>query len=172
MDRDGKIAAVRCRASLDMGVEAVFMGTAPGYRLEERAQTGKTACAGAEAVERRRTLSVEVPRGAAASWSVFWRREFSGLPVYVDVKDGYVKRTAPMNRRQFRRYLETCKRLGFRLDKGSSRWRSCSHLQRYKPATAGRTPLMDRLIEAVAAYLCLHRSVGLLRFTPGVGSPR
>jgi hypothetical protein len=24
---------------------------------------------------------------------------------------------------------------------------------------------MDRLVEAVAAYLCLHRSVGLLRFT-------
>jgi hypothetical protein len=41
------------------------------------------------------------------------RRVFSGLPVYVGVEGGYVKRTAPMDKRQFRRYLETCKRLGF-----------------------------------------------------------
>jgi hypothetical protein len=33
------------------------------------------------------------------------RREFSGLPVYVGVEEGYVKRTAPMDQRQFRRYL-------------------------------------------------------------------
>jgi hypothetical protein len=54
------------------------------------------------------------------------RREFSGLPVYVGV-GGYVKRTAPMDKRQFRRYLETCKRLSFRFDRrggGLSRWRS------------------------------------------------
>jgi len=31
------------------------------------------------------------------------RREFSGLPVYVGVEDSYVKRTAPMDQRQFRR---------------------------------------------------------------------
>jgi hypothetical protein len=31
---------------------------------------------------------------------------------------GYVKRTAPMDQRQFRRYLEMCKRLGFRFDRG------------------------------------------------------
>jgi hypothetical protein len=39
------------------------------------------------------------------------RREFPGLPVYVDVEDRhvYVKRTAPMDQRQFRRYLETCR---------------------------------------------------------------
>jgi hypothetical protein len=32
------------------------------------------------------------------------RREFSGLPVYVGVEDGYVyvKRTAPMDQRQFK----------------------------------------------------------------------
>ena len=30
-----------------MGVEAVFMGTAPGYRLKKTAQTSKTADAGA-----------------------------------------------------------------------------------------------------------------------------
>jgi len=52
------------------------------------------------------------------------RRVFSGLPVYVGVEEGYVKRVAPMDKRQFRRYLETCRRLGFRFDKGSSRWRS------------------------------------------------
>jgi hypothetical protein len=86
------------------------------------------------------------------------RREFSGLPVYVGVEEGHVKRTAPMDKRQFKRYLETCRRLGFRFDKGSSRWRSYSHLQRCKPATAGRTPLMDRLAEAVAAHLCKHRT--------------
>jgi hypothetical protein len=55
------------------------------------------------------------------------RREFSGLPVYVGVEEGYVKRTAPMDKRQFRRYLETCRRAlgstgGGR--GGSSRWRS------------------------------------------------
>jgi hypothetical protein len=97
------------------------------------------------------------------------RREFSGLSVYVGVEEGHVKKTAPVDKRQFKRYLETCRRLGFRFDKGSSRWRSCNHLQRCKPATAGRTPLMDRLAEAAAAHLCRHRSVGLFRLTPGVG---
>jgi hypothetical protein len=54
VDRDGRMAAVRCRASLDVGVEAVFMGVAPGYRLERTAQTGMTADAGAaEDVKRR-----------------------------------------------------------------------------------------------------------------------
>jgi hypothetical protein len=51
-------------------------------------------------------------------------REFSGLPVYVCVEEGNVKRTAPMDQRQFRRYPETCRWLGFRFDRGSSRWRS------------------------------------------------
>ncbi len=50
------------------------------------------------------------------------RREFSGLPVYVGVEDGYVKRTAPMDKRQFRRYLETCRGLGFRFDRREERW--------------------------------------------------
>jgi hypothetical protein len=95
------------------------------------------------------------------------RWEFSGMPVYVGVEDGYVKRTAPMDQRQFRRYLETCRRLGFRFDRrgkgGSSRWRSHSHLQRYKPASnPTQTPaclyFMDRLAEAVAAHLCRHRA--------------
>jgi hypothetical protein len=52
VDQDGRATAVRCRAALDVGVEAVFEGTAPGYKLE------KTAGAGAE----------------AAGWSVCWRR--------------------------------------------------------------------------------------------------
>jgi hypothetical protein len=50
------------------------------------------------------------------------RREFSGLPVYVGVEDGYVKRTAPMDQRQFKKYLETCKRLSFRFDRRGERW--------------------------------------------------
>jgi hypothetical protein len=63
----------------------------------------------------------------AAGWGVFWRgvsKEFTGLPVYVGVEDGYVyvKRTAPMDKRQFRKYLETCRRLGFRFDRGEERW--------------------------------------------------
>jgi len=115
------------------------------------------------------------------------RREFSGLPVYVGVEEVYVyvKRTAPMDKRQFKKYVETCRRFGFRFDRrgrgGSSRWRSCSHLQRYKSASnptqtpTGRTPLTDRLAEAVAAHLCRHRasacsdSHSTLR---GAGSPR
>jgi hypothetical protein len=50
------------------------------------------------------------------------RREFSGLPVYVGVEDGYVyvKKTAPMDQRLFRKYLETCRRLGF--DRRGERW--------------------------------------------------
>jgi hypothetical protein len=48
------VAAVRCGAALDVGVEAVFMGAAPGYRLEKTAQASKTAVTGAaENVKRR-----------------------------------------------------------------------------------------------------------------------
>jgi hypothetical protein len=52
------------------------------------------------------------------------RREFSGLSVYVGVEDGYVyvKRTAPMDKRQFRKYTEACRRLGFRFDRRGERW--------------------------------------------------
>jgi hypothetical protein len=52
------------------------------------------------------------------------RREFSGLPVYVGVEEGYVyvKRTAPMDQRQFKKYVETCRRLGFRFDRRGERW--------------------------------------------------
>ncbi len=64
MEQDG-----RCRAVLDVDVEAVFMGVAPGYKLEKMAQADKTAdaggggaAAGAETAER------------TAKWSVFWRR--------------------------------------------------------------------------------------------------
>jgi len=163
VDRDGKIAAVRCRAALDLGVEAVFEGVAPGYRLEEAAQTGKTADAGAaegvrrrggggEAAEKTATdAEAGVERRDAAGRGVVsagsWRRgeeegggvdrvleevrrEFSNLPVCVGVEEGYVyvKRTAPTDRGQFRRYPETCRRLGFRFDRrgrgGLSRWRS------------------------------------------------
>ncbi|MFZ8838049.1 MAG: hypothetical protein ACO2PM_03780 [Pyrobaculum sp.] len=140
VDREGKIAAVRCRVSLDVGVEAVFTGVAPGYRLEEAA--GKTAGAGTEAAEKVSTGAEAVGAvhrgGRRGGEEEGWvervlkevRREFSGLPVYVGVEDGYVyvKRTAPMDQRQFRRYLDTCRRLGFRFDRrgrgGSSRWRS------------------------------------------------
>ncbi len=52
------------------------------------------------------------------------RREFSDLPVYVGLEDGYVyvRRTAPMDWRQFRRYTETCRKLGFRFDRRGVRW--------------------------------------------------
>jgi hypothetical protein len=43
VDRDRRVAAVRCRAALDLGVEAVLEGAAPGYRLEKTAQAGETA---------------------------------------------------------------------------------------------------------------------------------
>ena len=111
VDQEGKVAAVRCRAALDLGVEAVFEGVSPGYRLEKMA--------GAEAAldERRREEGGWVERVLEEV-----RREFSGLPVYVGVEDGYVKRTAPMDKRQFRRYLETCRRLGFRFDRRGERW--------------------------------------------------
>ena len=137
VDREGKVAAVRCRAALDLGVEAVFEGVAPGYRLEEAAQADKTAGADAEAAEKT-TTGVEAVvdrrggrrRGGGEGGDVVERvleevrREFSGLPVDVGVEDGYVyvKRTAPMDQRQFRRYLETCRRLGFRFDRRGERW--------------------------------------------------
>ena len=141
VDRDGKIAAVRCRAALDEGVEAVFEGTAPGCRLEKtaRADTGKTAGAGGgEAAEKAAAGAAGgVKRRGAAGRGVVStggggverlleevRREFSGLPVYVGVEDGYVyvKRTAPMDKRQFRKYTEACRRLGFRFDRRGERW--------------------------------------------------
>jgi hypothetical protein len=111
------------------------MGAAPGYRLEKTAQAGKTADA-AEDVKHRDggKEEADVERGGAAGRGGGLerlleevRREFSGLPVYVGVEDGYVKRTAPMDKRQFRKYLETCKRLSLRFDRGRgvlSRWRS------------------------------------------------
>jgi hypothetical protein len=135
-------AAVRCRAALDVGVEAVFMGTASGYRLEEATQTSETAGAGAETTEK-------ITTGAEAAVGVEHRlgrrrggrrggeeegelerlleevrRVFSGLPVYVGVEEGYVyvKRTAPMDQRQFRKYTEVCRRLGFRFDRRGEKW--------------------------------------------------
>ncbi len=122
VDQDGKIAAVRCRAALDVGVEAVSMGTAPGYRLEKAASAeaaGKTATSAAENIKRRGEEG-----GGLERLLEDVRREFSGLPVYVGVEEGYVyvKRTAPMDKRQFRRYLETCRRLGFRFDRRGERW--------------------------------------------------
>jgi len=132
VDRDGKIAAVRCKAALDEGVEAVFEGTAPGYRLEKTAQadTSKTAGAGggeaaekaaagaAGGVKRRGAAGRGVGGGVVERLLEEVRREFSGLPVYVGVEEGYVKRTAPMDKRQFRKYTEACRRLGFRFDRG------------------------------------------------------
>jgi len=136
VDRDGRVAAVRCRAALDLGVEAVYMGVAPGYRLEEAAQADKTAGADAEAAEKTATgvEAAGVERRDAAGRGVGGggvervleevRRVFSGLPVYVGVEDGYVyvKRTAPMDQRQFKKYTEVCRRLGFRFDRREERW--------------------------------------------------
>ncbi len=145
VDQGGRVAAVRCRAALDLGVEAVYVGAAPGYRLEKTAQTGKTAGAGAEAAEKTATgaeAALDEHRGAAGrvvsagnrrrGEEEGWlervleevRKAFSGLPVYVGVEDGYVyvKRTAPMDQRQFRKYTEACRRLGFRFDRREERW--------------------------------------------------
>jgi len=150
VDREGKIAAVRCRASLDVGVEAVFEGAAPGYRLEKTAGAGAETATDAEATldERRGgRRRGEEESGWMGRLLEEVRREFSGVPVYVGVEDGYVyvKRIAPTDQRQFRKYTETCRKLGFRFDKGSSRWRSCSHLQRYKPASNPHRPRMSLL---------------------------
>jgi hypothetical protein len=121
VDQEGKIAAVRCRAALDVGVEAVFEGVSPGYRLEktagaEAAEKATTSAEAAEDVGRRG----EEEGGWVERLLEEVRREFSGLPVYVGVEEGYVyvKKTAPMDQEQFKRYLETCKRLGFRFDRG------------------------------------------------------
>jgi hypothetical protein len=130
VDQDGKIAAVRCRAALDLGVEAVYVGVAPGYRLEEAAQADKTADADAEAAERTTTGAEAAVgfkrRGGEGGWVERVleevRRVFSGLPVYVGVEDGYVKRTAPMDQRQFKKYVEAYRRLGFRFDRRGERW--------------------------------------------------
>jgi hypothetical protein len=107
------MAAIRRRAALDLGVEAVLEGVSPGYRLEK--------AAGAEA-------ALDKRRGEKEGWVGRLleevRREFSGLAVYVGVEDGYVyvKMTAPVDQRQFRRCLETCRRLGFRFDRREERW--------------------------------------------------
>ncbi len=59
VDRDGKIAAVRCRAALDQGVETIYVGAAPGYRLEKTAQAGKTAGAAKDVKGGEKAASVE-----------------------------------------------------------------------------------------------------------------
>jgi hypothetical protein len=122
VDQEGKVAAVRCKAALDLGVEAVYVGVSPGYRLEKTAGAGAETATSAEAAE-------DVGRrGEEEGWVERLleevRREFSGLSVYVGVEEGYVyvKRTAPMDQRQFKRYLETCRRLGFRFDRRGERW--------------------------------------------------
>jgi hypothetical protein len=131
VDRDGRVAAVRCRAAPDLGVEAVYVGVAPGYKLEnvhvDRSAGAETATDAEATLDERRgsRRKGEEEGGGGAS---FGGGEEGVLrpPVYVGVEDGYVyvKRTAPMDQRQFRRYLKTCRGLGFRFDKGSSRWRS------------------------------------------------
>ena len=50
VDQEGKVAAVRCRAALDVGVEAVFEGVSPGYRLEKTAGA-EAACGGCVKVD-------------------------------------------------------------------------------------------------------------------------
>jgi len=135
VDREGKIAAVRCRAALDLGAEAVFTGVAPGYRFEEAA--GKTAGAGGAAEKTATGAEAAVGavnRGGGGSKGEEGdvvervlegvRREFSGLPVYVGVEGGYVyvRRTAPMDQSQFKKYTEACRRLGFRFDRRGERW--------------------------------------------------
>jgi hypothetical protein len=122
VDQGGRVVAVRCKAALDEGVEAVFEGVSPGYKLEKvtSAEAAEKATTGAEAaVERKGEEEGWVERVLEEV-----RREFSGLPVYVGVEDGYVyvKKTAPMDQEQFKRYLETCKRLGFRFDRKGERW--------------------------------------------------
>jgi hypothetical protein len=134
VDQGGRVAAVRCRAALDVGVEAVFTGVAPGYRLEKTAQASKTTSAGGgEAAEKVATdaeAAAGVGRGVVSAGGGVEhvleevRREFSGLPVYVGVEGGYVyvKRMAPMDQWQFRKYTETCRRLGFKFDRRGERW--------------------------------------------------
>jgi hypothetical protein len=113
-----------------LGVEAVFTGVASGYRLEETAgvEAAEKATTGAEAavgVKHRGAAGrgvVSAGGGGLEHLLEEVRREFSGLPVYVGVEDGYVKRTAPMDQRQFKKYLETYKRLSFRFDRRGERW--------------------------------------------------
>jgi hypothetical protein len=107
VDRDGRVAAVRCRAALDLGVEAIFEDVSPGYRLEETAQIGKTVSAAKDVKGGEKAASVESAgdgrrrreeEGGLVRLLEEVRREFSGLPVYVGVEEGYVKRTAPMDK--------------------------------------------------------------------------
>jgi hypothetical protein len=126
VDQDGKIAAVRCRVALDVGVGGLY-GCGAGLQAGKDASGRKTVDAGAAEDVKRRGSGREGAgverRGAAVRGDAVERLleevrgEFSGLPVYAGVGD-YVKRTAPMDKRQFRRYLETCRWLGFRFDRG------------------------------------------------------
>jgi hypothetical protein len=103
----------------------------PGYRLEKTA--GKAAEKVATDAE---VVSVERRGGWVERVLEEVRREFFGLPVYVGVEDGYVyvKKTAPMDQRQFRRYLETCRRQGFKFDRKGERW--VKPLEELQPSSA------------------------------------
>jgi hypothetical protein len=108
-----------------VGAEAVFEDVAPGYRLEKTAQIGKTVGAAEDVKGGEEAAGVD-RRCEEGGWVGRLleevRREFSGLPVYVGVEEGYVKRTAPMDRGQFKKYTEACRRLGFRFDRRGERW--------------------------------------------------
>ncbi len=101
-------------------------GASPGYRLEKTAGAEAALDERRDAAERSVVSDGNWRRDEEGGWVERVleevRREFSGLPVYVGVEDGYVKKTAPMDQGQFRRYLETCKRLGFRFDRREERW--------------------------------------------------
>jgi hypothetical protein len=85
-------------------VETVFAGAATGYKLKKTAQADKTA--DADAASAVGGVGGAAGRGVGGGVERLLEEvkgEFSSLPVYVGVEDGYiyVKKTAPMDQRQF-----------------------------------------------------------------------
>jgi len=127
---NGVVKAVRCRAEVDVDVEITFIGV-PEETAEERSAKGVEEL---KAEQLRVGPTVEETAGeglkaaelkAAAECEAYLeelRREFGKLPVYIGVEDGliYVKLMGRVDDRQFKRYVQTCRRLGFKFKDG--RW--------------------------------------------------
>ncbi len=127
----GVVKAVRCRAEVDEGFKITFIGVpreeanARVEELEERPQAEELRVEPAMEEGAAGGGSKTAELEAAADYGAYLeelRREFGRLSVYIGVEDGhiYVKLMGRVDSKQFRRYVKTCKRLGFRFEGG--RW--------------------------------------------------
>jgi hypothetical protein len=77
VDQEGEVAAVRCRAALDVGVEAVLRAWRRATDLKRRQALAQRPRRRQQQTQKRRWMSVEAVGAEAkkeAGWSACWRR--------------------------------------------------------------------------------------------------